>query len=132
MYEIGREESDLNKHAKIDALKLSDEEWTHVENFTDLLRVSLTTNHPHITNCGISMPTNISRLSHMTTHQVFMLLYQHLRNCTRPGTVVIHLGSMPHLQLGCVLVLPRLKSIITRLQYHMHTPLLCVSSPLIW
>ena len=132
MYEIGREESDLNKRAKIDALKLSDKEWTDVENFTNLLMVSLTTYHPHITNSGISMLTNISRLSHMTTHQLFMLLYQHLRNCIRPGTVAVHIGSMPHLQLGCVLVLPRLKSITTRLQCHMHTPLLCVSSPLIW
>ena len=50
MYEIGREEVDLNKCAKIDALRLSDEEWANVENFTDLLRVSLTAYHPHITN----------------------------------------------------------------------------------
>ena len=40
MYEIGREETDFNKRAKIDALKLSDEEWTRVENFIDLLKVS--------------------------------------------------------------------------------------------
>ena len=50
MYEIGREEVDLNKCAKIDALRLSDKEWANVENFTDLLRVSLTAYHPHITN----------------------------------------------------------------------------------
>ena len=97
-----------------------------------LLTVSLNTYHPHITNFGVSMPTNISSLSHMRTHQVFMPLYQNLRDCTRPGTVTVCIGSMPHLQPGCMLVLPRLKSITTRLQYHMHTPLLCVSSPLIW
>ena len=132
MYEIGREEPDFNKRAKIDALKLSNEEWSHVESFTDLLKASLTIYHPHITNFGISMPTNISRLSHMRIHQVFMLLCQHLRNCTRPGTVAVCIGSMPHLHLGCVLVLQRLKSITTRLQHHMHTPLLWVSLPLIW
>ena len=132
MYEIGREESDFNKCAKIDALKPTDEEWVDVENFTNLLRVSLTAHHPHITNFEISMPTNISRLSHMTTHQLSMLLYQHLRDCTRPGTVARGAGSMPHFHLGCVLVLQKLKSTTTRLQCHMHTPLLCVSPPLIW
>ena len=91
----------------------------------------LTTYHSHITNFDISMLTNISRLSHMRTHQLSMLLYQHLRSCTRPGTVAVCAGSMPHFQLGCVLELQRLKNITQRLQHHMHTPLWCVSSPLI-
>ena len=39
MYEIGREETDFNKRAKIDALKLSNDEWTKVESFIDLLKV---------------------------------------------------------------------------------------------
>lgn len=49
VYEIGREESDFNKRAKIDALKLSDEEWTNVESFIDLLKVGSTTQCFHVT-----------------------------------------------------------------------------------
>ena len=40
MYEIGQEETDFNKRARIDALKLSDEEWTNVELIIDLLKVT--------------------------------------------------------------------------------------------
>jgi hypothetical protein len=40
VYEIGREETDFNKRARIDALKLSDEEWTNVELIIDLLKVT--------------------------------------------------------------------------------------------
>ncbi len=40
MYEIGWEETDFNKHARIDALKLKDEEWTNMELIIDLFRVN--------------------------------------------------------------------------------------------
>ena len=39
VYEIAREESDLEKRRKIDALKLTEEEWKRVKLFMDLLRV---------------------------------------------------------------------------------------------
>ena len=40
VYEIGQREDDLSKWAKIDALKLTDEEWARVGLFCDLLSVS--------------------------------------------------------------------------------------------
>lgn len=41
MYEIGREESDLTKRAKIDALILRPEEWTRCKLMIDLLKVQV-------------------------------------------------------------------------------------------
>jgi hypothetical protein len=40
VYEIGQQEDDLSKRVKIDALKLTDEEWVRVGLFCDLLSVS--------------------------------------------------------------------------------------------
>ena len=40
VYEIGQQEDDLSKRVKIDALKLTDEEWARVSLFCDLLSVS--------------------------------------------------------------------------------------------
>lgn len=40
VYEIGREELDLEKRRKIDALKLTVDEWTRVEKMITLLEVS--------------------------------------------------------------------------------------------
>ena len=40
VYEIGQQEDDLSKRVKIDALKLTDEEWVRVSLFCDLLSVS--------------------------------------------------------------------------------------------
>jgi len=40
VYELGRDKSDHTKRAKIDSLKLSDDEWSQVSNFIDLLKVS--------------------------------------------------------------------------------------------
>ena len=42
MYELGREETDHRARAKIDSLKLTEDEWKKVENFIDLLKVQLT------------------------------------------------------------------------------------------
>jgi hypothetical protein len=39
VYELGREETDLRARSKIDSLRLSDDEWTEVELFIDLLKV---------------------------------------------------------------------------------------------
>jgi hypothetical protein len=39
VYEIGRSETDLSKRARIDELKLSDDEWEHVKLFNNLLGV---------------------------------------------------------------------------------------------
>ena len=55
MYEIGREELDFNKRAKIDALKLSNEEWSHVESFTDLLKASLTIQYITLTSLTLEL-----------------------------------------------------------------------------
>jgi hypothetical protein len=41
VYEIGREEKDLEKRKKIDGLKLTPEEWGRVKSFLDLLAVKL-------------------------------------------------------------------------------------------
>jgi hypothetical protein len=41
VYEIGREEKDLEKRKKIDGLKLTPEEWGQVKCFLDLLAVKL-------------------------------------------------------------------------------------------
>ena len=40
VYEMGLQERDLTKHAKIDYLRLTSVEWTHVSQFADLLSVS--------------------------------------------------------------------------------------------
>jgi hypothetical protein len=40
VYEIGQQEDDLSKRVKIDALKLTDEEWVRVGLFCALLSVS--------------------------------------------------------------------------------------------
>lgn len=39
VYEIGRHETDLEKRAKIDDLRLSGEEWERAAQFSDLLSV---------------------------------------------------------------------------------------------
>lgn len=39
VYEMGRQECDLARRAKIDFLQLSNVEWTHVGQFADLLSV---------------------------------------------------------------------------------------------
>lgn len=39
VYELGHEESNHAKRAKIDALKLTEDEWTEVSSFIDLLKV---------------------------------------------------------------------------------------------
>ena len=40
VYELGRDETDHRARAKIDSLKLTEDEWKQVENFIDLLKVS--------------------------------------------------------------------------------------------
>ena len=42
VYEIAWEESSLEKHHKIDGLKLSTEEWKCIKKLLELLKVSLT------------------------------------------------------------------------------------------
>jgi len=39
VYELGREEPNYQARAKIDSLKLTENEWKKVENFIDLLKV---------------------------------------------------------------------------------------------
>jgi len=41
VYEMGLQERDLTKRAKIDYLRLTPNEWTHVGQFADLLSVRL-------------------------------------------------------------------------------------------
>ena len=50
VYEIGQQEDDLSKRVKIDALKLTDEEWVRVSLFCNLLSMSVT--HYLCVKCG--------------------------------------------------------------------------------
>ena len=41
VYEMGLEEKNLEKHQKLDQLRLSQDEWEHLDLFANLLAVSL-------------------------------------------------------------------------------------------
>ena len=123
MYELGRDEADHRARAKIDSLKLTEDEWKQVENFIDLLKVSL---KPLVcVLCFLltlfSMPTNHSKHSHMKTDPVFMQEFWHLNLCTKRGAPEQHALNMHPLWMDCVLVRLRLRSTIIRRRHHMRT-----------
>jgi hypothetical protein len=91
VYEMGLQERDLGKRAKIDYLRLTPAEWTRVDQFADLLSVRMTflCTKIHLIICTfVSMRMLLNRRSRLMLVQHFILPFWHLRHSTSPGLLV--------------------------------------------
>ena len=92
VYEMGLQEPDLSKHAKIDYLTLTSNEWSCVGQFVDLLSV-----HLFYISCKVItklhyLPSSLMWLSkpfHWTRAQHFIWPFQPLKLSTKPGPLAL-------------------------------------------
>ena len=103
VYELGFQERDLAKRAKIDYLRLTSTEWPHAGQFADLHSVR---NHLlYICSISfndlpfISMRMLLSTLSRPTEEQRFIWPFRRLRRFINPGHLVLNARSIHDLRL---------------------------------
>lgn len=125
VYEMGLQEPDLTKRAKIDCLRLSPEEWERVGKFADLLSVGLVfiSHRLMITHRSCSTLMLHSKHSHQIKARLFTLQYPLSRLCTNPGIPVREGRSMWDLRPHWTQLQQNLISIMTRLLILL--PILC-------
>jgi len=131
VYEMGLQEQDLGKRAKIDYLRLTPAEWTRVGQFADLLSVRMTflCTKIHLIICTfVSMRTLLNRRSRPMPVQHFILPFRHSRHSTRPGLLVQDGRSMRVLHQHWMLLRRKLMSIMRRQQILLPMSWPCVRS----